>query len=254
MAKVRKGGKRTTQSFISTPNAPQVTPPTPAAVLNNNVTPDGGVDYNDFLKMTDDEKADAINDAMNQFLPLFLEDSNVQKLAYFTGLNTTPELVDDKTLDKMNGVNLYRTVHDVYDQFTDTRYTAKDIYNQIATGAFTRYSDSGGSAHGKGIYFANTVGGSASYASSSKGNLMMRAMIKPTAKTISESTLAQKLRNDNSKLGKTCRSLSDGSHVYALAKGYDIVTTNIGYYVVLNRGGLAMSKTTKSVTYSTNKW
>ena len=88
MAKGTRGGKRITASMRAaapTVTPTQVTPPTPQQVAQGNVMPAGGVPYSDFQNMTDDEKADVITSALGVGTPLFLDDSGMQKFAYFTG-------------------------------------------------------------------------------------------------------------------------------------------------------------------------
>ena len=231
-----------------------VTPPTPQQVAQGNVLPTGGVAFDKFQQMTDDEKADVVTDALNTGVPVFLDDSGIQRLAYFTGLSDKPKIVSDDQLDKIQGQDLFRTVHDAYNKKTDIGYTANDICKQVRDGDFTMYSDSGGSAHGKAIYFADSFTGSRSYMDTRKNNLMMRAKI-TSGKTISESTLHSnfsKARSRGDKLALACRG---DANLYALAKGYSAVidTGWSKYHMVLNRGCLTMSSTTKD-PMNLNKW
>ena len=149
-----KNFSKATEQF----NPASVQQPTIQDVLKGNITPKGGVAYSDFKKMSDDEKADVIVMAQMVKPPIFLDDSGMQRFAYFTGMNDKPQIVSDSQLDKMSGTSLYRTVNNSYNSITDIGYTAKDIHKQIAKGDYTMYSDSGGSAHGKAIYFADSVG------------------------------------------------------------------------------------------------
>lgn len=252
-----KNFSKATEQF----NPASVQQPTIQEVLKGNITPKGGVAYSDFKKMSDDEKADVIVMAQMVKPPIFLDDSGMQRFAYFTGMSDKPQIVSDSQLDKMSGTSLYRTVNNSYNSRTDIGYTAKDIYKQIAKGDYTMYSDSGGSAHGKAIYFADSVGSSAVY-SNGRNSIMMRAKISPNAKTISESALDKMYRNEvnkGTKLAKAVQQTSDRNssrNLFALAKGYDVITPSggSGYNMVLNRGGLVMSDKTKSVSYSTNTW
>ena len=235
---------------VSTPTATivqQVTPPTPQQVLQGNVLPGGGVPFNQFESMTDDEKADVIAQALGQSLPVFLDDSGLQKLAYYTGLNSKPTIVTEAQLNAMQGQDIWRSVHSTYNPQTDIGYTSKDIYNQVATGDFTNYSDSGGSAYGRAIYFDVYRG---SYGSGSRYTIM-HAKVAPTAKTITYRSLMnawQKERNSGSKLA---RAISQADHasqanLYAMAKGYDVVIDKGGsnYHMVINRRGLILSDKT----------
>ena len=235
----------------------QVVPPTPQQVASGNILPSGGVAFKDFEKMTDDQKADVIDKALHTGVPMFLDDSGIQRFAYFTGMSDKPKVVTDAQLDAMSGKELFRTVHDAYDSSKDIGYTANDVIKQIAHGDFTMYSDSGGSANGKAIYFASSVKSSADYASG-KNNTMMRAKL-TGGKSISyysAQSMYSSALSRGDKLAKACSQADykSSANLYALAKGYDIVTSS-DYCMVLNRRCLTVSdKTMKNVTYGTKVW
>lgn len=234
-----------------------VTPPTPQQIAQGNVLPKGGIPFSSFESMTDDQKADVIDQALSTGVPMFLDDSGIQRFAYFTGMSDKPNVVSDAQLDKISGTTLYRTVYDGYNKRTDIGYTGNDIVKQIRNGDFTMYSDSGGSAHGKAIYFADDYGESIAYGWGQKNPIVTRAKI-TSNKVISES----KLRSDYSsalnrgdKLATACSraDYSSARNLYALAKGYDIVQdSGTGYNMVLNRRALTMSDTVKPA--KGNKW
>lgn len=279
MAKQRRGGSRQTviqptpipptptiQQTAQTP-PPQVTPPTPQNVQQGNVLPQGGVPFNQFQSMTDDQKAQVISDALKTQTPLFLDKSDLQKLAYFTGLSNKPQLMDDSALDAikgtgLTGTDLYRTVSDTYNPSTDIGYSAKDICDQIINGDFTMYSDSGGSAYGKAIYASDSYSGSAAYGRGAK-SLTMRMKIVDGSRFVSQSKLQSMLSSEmssGSKLGKVLRSVDPSSRlgVLALAKGiagsYDGYTSagNDRYYMIYDRSALAASKDLKQSSYGSN--
>ena len=234
----------------------QVTPPTPQQVAKGDVLPGGGVAFSKFEAMTDDEKADVVSKALNTGVPIFLDDSGLQRFAYFTGMSSKPNVVSDAQLNTMSGRELFRTVNDAYDRSKDIGYTANDIVKQISSGDFTMYSDSGGSAYGKAIYFASSVPSSAGYAG--RGATMMRAKV-TGGKSISHNAAVTNYRTALSrgdKLAVACSRAGGSSSVnlYALAKGYDIVTTS-DYCMVLNRRCLTVSNKTKTgITYRTGSW
>ena len=234
----------------------QVMPPTPQQVAKGDVLPQGGVAFSDFEKMTDDQKADVIDKALRTGVPMFLDDSGLQRFAYFTGMSDKPAIVSDAQLDKMSGRELFRTVSDVYNRQKDIGYTANDIIKQISSGDFTMYSDSGGSAHGKAIYFASSVSSSAVYAG--RNSSMMRAKV-TGGKAISQTAATNAYRSAyarGDKLARACSRAGGSSAVnlYTLAKGYDIITTS-DYHMVLNRRCLTVSDKVKpKVTYNTKSW
>ena len=249
----RAGGGGT----ASLPNVTnQVVPPTPQQIAKGDVLPKGGVAFKDFEKMTDDQKADVIDKALHTGVPIFLDDSGLQRFAYFTGMNDKPKVVTDAQLNTLKGHELFRTVNDAYDRRKDIGYTANDIIKQISSGDFTMYSDSGGSAYGKSIYFASSVRSSSGYAG--RGATMMRAKI-TGGNAVSHSTINNMYRNARArgdKLALACSKADSSSAVnlYALAKGYDVITSS-DYHMVLNRRCLTVSsQTKKNVTYGTNTW
>ena len=226
-------------------------PPTPQQVAQGNILPTGGVAFSEFQSMTDDEKADVINDALRTGVPLFLDDSGMQRFAYFTGMSDKPNVVSDSALDGMKGTELFRTVHNAYNRQTDIGYSAKDICDEVSKGDFTMYSDSGGSAYGKAIYFANNLSGSLAYRTGGK-DLTMHAKItggKGIDYNTNSNNYTKALRN-NDKLAKACSraGYGDAENLYALAKGYTHVTDNSrsGYNMILNRSCLTVSDTYKS--------
>ena len=70
-----KAGGSIGSSTAGLPPVTQVlTPPTPAQIASGNVLPQGGVAFSKFEQMTDDEKADVIENALQSGVPAFLED------------------------------------------------------------------------------------------------------------------------------------------------------------------------------------
>ncbi len=212
-------------------------------------------EYAKFMKMTDDQKADAIMTLIKQDVPVFLADNAFQKLTYAIGMNDKPKLVTDAQLNTIKGQELFRTVNSSRDTKNQMVFDADTIARQITKGSVTRVSDSGGSFYGRGIYFANSYRDSTLYGNTNgniKKSAVVRAKIDPKAKTLSYSTAKQKVSQEmqsGSKLGKAlakCDSYSRES-VYALSKGYDILTSGHGYYNVLTRKSLVMSQDIKAV-------
>ena len=247
------------QAAPAPPPAPQiVNPPTTADVKKGNVLPSGGVPFSQFEKMTDDQKADIVSTALDTGVPMFLEDSGMQRLAYFTGMSEKPTVVSDAALDKIKGEEMFRTINDAYNASIDIGYSSRDIAKQISHGDFTMYSDSGGSAHGKAIYFANNYRDSSYYGNSSKNPVTMRAKI--TGKTVTESRLRSmysRALQRGDKLALACQkagNAGDARNMYGLAKGYDVVTAANGYRMVLNRRGITVSDTVKPTIYGGSGW
>lgn len=229
---------------------------TNAQVDNTQVASAFSADYDKFMAMTDDEKADFISANINQGAPAHLAQNDLQRFIYNSGLNEKPDLVDDATLDKMTGAEMFRTVNEVYDKANDIGYTAPQIANQVMKGRVTRVSDTGGSAYGRGIYFADSYSESTGMYGNTRGNLqataVMRAKLNNNAKVIDSNTAkmsAIKEINSGSKLGKTlskCDRQSQAS-IYAMSKGYNVMSDkSSGYFVVLNRNAITMSTDIKA--------
>lgn len=215
-----------------------------------------------FIDMTPDEQANTIISAMNADIPDFLSDSSMQRMSYQLGMDGKPTLVDDATLDSMSGTEIFRTVNQVYDRKNDVNYNADEIIDQIQNGDVTRFSDTGGSTYGRGIYFADSYSHSTTMYGDVSGNIkqtaVTRAKLNNNAKVITynqASTGAQAEINSGSSLGKAlakCDRQSQSS-IWALSKGYNVISANnsTGYFNVLDRSVLTMSKSVKA---KSNKW
>ena len=261
MAKGNRGGKRSGLSVganVATQNQmsqakPQIDTTQEAKKFEDN--------YNNFMAMSDDEKADAINSLISQDVPMFLADNDLQKMTYNLGLNDKPQLVDDTVLDTMNGTELFRTVNSINDNSNRIRYDADDIASQVQRGSVTRVSDNGGSAYGRGIYFADNYVESSFYGNTSgniKKTAVVRCKLNSNAKVITYNKARSGLRseiNSGSKLGRVLSKCDNDSRVsiYAMAKGFNVIYNENNYYCVLNRNAVTMSKTIKAKN-SSGKW
>lgn len=256
MAKSTRGGKAGSHSFTSIPTfaAAQPAPqpqPIPQPVVQPVPQPVISADYDSFKKMTDDQKADAITQAAKTQVPVFLAQNDLQKVLYGLKLNDKPTLVDDSVLDTMPGKELFRTVNATSNQQYRMKFTATDIAQQTIRGTVTRVSDTGGSVHGRGIYFADRYRGSTAYGNrmgNANQTAVVRVKLSPSAKTISENSAISGLSKEISSGSKLGRALSKIGHqdqtaIYALAKGYDAIVASNGYHVVINRSALVASKT-----------
>lgn len=261
----RSGGKRTASSTGSTVNAatqnanatnpqaqqPQVDTTQPAQPFSAN--------YDNFMAMSDDQKAQAISSLSSQDVPAFLADNDFQKFTYNLGLNDKPELVDDSVLDTMNGTELFRTVNSINDTTNRMKWDADTIASQVQRGSVTRVSDNGGSAYGRGIYFADDYTESSFYGRSTgniKKTAVVRAKLNSNAKVITYNKAVSGLRQEissGSSLGKALSKCDSASQVsiYAMAKGYNVINNQRGYYAILSRNAMTMSKTIKA---GSNKW
>lgn len=233
---------------------PNNQPSQPVQVDDTQIASAFSASYDAFMAMSDDDKADFISSNIKQGVPAHLAQNDFQRFVYNSGLNEKPDVVSDATLNSMTGTEIFRTVNNVYDRQNDVSYNADQIAKQVMAGRVTRVSDNGGSVYGRGIYFADSYGGSTSYGNS-RGNVkktaVVRAKLNNNAKTIdyykASSGVSQEIAS-GSKLGKTLRKCDSDSRVsiYAMSKGYNVITSGHGYFNVLNRNAITMSSDIKA--------
>ena len=230
--------------------------------------PPAGMTYDKFLEISDDEKYNLmdkiINDA-NMKVPDYLDDSVTSKIMYALGINNKPTVVSDSELDKLPGKDLYRAFHDN----PDSNISSKDIAGQLKYGDYTQLSGKGGSAFGRGIYFAeDNFGDAVEYGSYGDNILITRAKLKPNSKMSTINEIQNKINKDLS-FGKTFMSLNDDDKpaIYALAHGIDgwrakagynaiiggeITTQPVIHTAIINRKSLIFSSTNKGVRNKDN--
>ena len=255
MAKGSRGGQRAGGSLSGggtlNPQQPQAQQQQQVQVDDTQQASAFSTDYNTFMAMSDDDKADVISNAVAQGVPAHLSQTDFQKFIYNSGLNDKPDVVDDATLNSMTGTEIFRTVNSVYDRQNDVSYTADQIARQVMAGRVTRTSDNGGSVYGRGIYFADNKSSSSAYGNS-RGNVkktaQVRAKLNSNAKVINYSSAQSGVSKEiasGSKLGKALKKCDSDSRVsiYAMSKGYNVITSGHGYMNVLNRNAITMSKT-----------
>lgn len=248
-------GKRTATT-TATLNTQQTAPQTAQPVQNvQNVPQSMSTDFNKFMTMTDDDKADVIADMVKQGVPAHLSDTAFQSFIYNIGLNDKPQLVDDATLDAMSGKDMFRTVNAVYDSVNDINYRADEIIKQIQGGRVTRTSDNGGSVYGRGLYFADGKSASTSYGRTRgdvKKTAVVRMKLNNNANVVSHNTVMNGVSREmvsGSKLGKVLSRLDNASaeSIWALTQGYNVIASGHGYFNVLNRQAITMSKTISAI-------
>ena len=225
-----------------------------AQVDNTQVASAFSATYSAFMAMSDDDKADFISANVKQGVPDHLADNSFQRFIYNSGLNEKPDIVSDATLNTMTGTELFRTVNSVYNKQKDLSYTGDQIAKQVSGARYTRVSDDGGSVYGRGIYFANSYSGSTSYGKTSgdvKKTAVMRAKLNNNAKVISHSNASQGASREiasGSKLGRVLSRCDRDSRasVYAMSKGYNVITSGHGYFNILNRNAITVSSDIKA--------
>lgn len=208
-----------------------------------------GITYDEYMKLSYDQKIRVTHDILNDpniKVPAYLDGSDTTKFLYATGMNKKPTVVTDAQLDKRSGTELFRTVYET----RGSSIKSDDILNQVKTGDYTHMSGSGGSVHGRAIYFADSYGSSAVYGHGKQNPKMMRAKLNSNAKIVDERTLRSLANNSKS----FSRNPDDNLALYALANGYDGWKASNGYHMIVNRGALTVSKTNKKVTFSKRSW
>ena len=179
---------RTAPSPIPQPQPqPQQQPQGPISTYDDFMKSDAH-SYSDFLKLSEDERFSIMDSIVHDntiAVPDYLDSSSASKVIYALGMNNKTTVVTDAQLDAMPGRELFRTV---YEKSWMPPPSSDAILDQIRKGDYTQLSDSGGSAHGRAIYFATDYHGSAVYGHGEKNALVMRAKIAPTAKIVQEST------------------------------------------------------------------
>lgn len=222
-------------------------------VDNTQVANAFSADYDKFMAMTDDDKADLISASIKQGVAAHLAQNDFQRFIYNSGLNEKPAVVSDATLDTMNGTEIFRTVNNVYDKKNDISYTAPQIAKQVTQGRHTRVSDTGGSVYGRGIYFADSYSSSTTYGNTrgdAKKTAVIRAKLNSNAKVINHSAAVRGASTEISKGTKLGRVLSkcDGASqasIYAMSKGFNVISSGHGYLNVLNRNAITVSSDIK---------
>ena len=228
-------------------------------------------DFNDFRKMTDDEKADVIKAALQSPPPSFLPDNASQRLLWHLGGDNKPTIVPDQQFKSMSGAALYRQVAGVHDSKLGTNLTSQQIANQVMTGDLTQYAQDwgagstgagGGTAYGRAIYFGTDYDeikrgyGTARNVRGKQDSTMFACKINPQSRGMSYNALhnaVAKEVNSGSKLGRTLRGIGnsdDRATIYALAKGIDYTYAGGwgNYHMIYNRGCLVASSKLKHNT------
>ena len=236
----------------------QQTPIAPSDVLQSSATT-----LNAFTSGTADEQVNAITYGTSDSVPNFLSDSPFQRFMYNNEYDGKPQIVSDSALDAMKGQDLYRTVNSVYDKKTDVGYSGKEIAQQLQYGDFTRFSDTGGLAYGKGLYFSNDYNGSKMYGNTT-GNVnktaMVRCKLNSNAKMATYSSMSSNYQSDlrrGDKVAKAIDKACGGDHksavsMYSLSKGINVLTSSTNtnasdtYFNILDRSVLTMSADVKA--------
>lgn len=192
-----------------------------------------------------DKMADILNDP-NIKVPDYLDGSATTKLMYALGMDGKPSVVDDATLDSMQGRELFRTV---YETGPMPPPTTDMVLDQIKNGDYTQLSGKGGSVHGRALYFATDYTDSTIYGSGERNPQVMRAKLNSNANIRSEGSLTRQMYNDttfdNSRLNMRLGG-HDAIAVYAMTHGVDGWYSGT-YTMMVNRGAMTVSSQNKKI-------
>lgn len=181
-----------------------------------------------FAALTDNQKADMVNKAKTAKAVPGFPDTFYQKFVMANGLDAKPKLVTDAQMDAMPGKDFYRGIH------ATTTDKADEIVMSTLLKDYTHFSDSGGSAMGRGIYAMQDLNQDVRlYGSSGGVNNIMRMKLDSDAKTISYDaalSLYSKEIRSGSQLGKSLQGVyeKDAISIVAAAKGYSAITRDHG--------------------------
>ena len=206
--------------------------------------------FTKFAALSPDAQAAAIMEAKSARVPLYLNgNSDLQRLLYNQNIVGLPEVISDDELDKVNGIEIYRTVNEAVDPNRGINLTAPAIAAQMMWGSQTYVASGTMAFHGEGLYFANDRTDSENYGYT-RGDLqktcVIRAKIKPGTKIISERKLVRECNKEiknGTALGKALIGATDKRSLYAVSKGYKVIYDDYNYYDVIDRTCLAISDT-----------
>lgn len=179
-----------------------------------------------FSALSDQQQADMVNKAKTARAVPGFPDTFYQKFVMANGLDAKPKLVTDAQMDAMPGKDFYRGIN-----APSTDAADKIIMNTLLDD-YTFFSDSGGSAMGRGIYAMQDLNSDVrSYGSSRGVNNIMRMKLDSDAKTISYDdarNLYAKEISSGSRLGRSLSGVyeKDAISIVAASKGYAAITRN----------------------------
>ena len=195
----------------------------------------GSATYDNFMKMTDDEKAAFITQAVgtkgsiNQ-LPILLQkggENRAQKYAYALDLNAKPTLLSSQEFQQfMKDNNIPKS-----EMLTQSRGNPNSLTSYMTSDYNYLGGRNGGDVHGDGQYFAKSGGHNTGY-----GGYSMNAVLNPkTAKVVNESQLQKIYNNFSPALKKVAANRYGEINPYMVATiaGYNVIRVDKGYHAQL---------------------
>lgn len=229
-----------------------------------------GISYKNFMAMSEEAKDEFIKKAVDETtVPDGIKDTPTMRVLVALGLNGKPNMVEDSTLDNMQGQELFRTISDQYDYNTKTTgLSSKAIAKQFTTSDYTSLSDTNGSSEGRGYYFAKDLHGATQWGLDGgriqPSNLTMRAKLKPSAKMadideIFYGSARKEYIGDKHFINTVSRNVPawDALSIWLIKKGYQGAHatdsgTGAKEVVMFDRSALAISKKFKKIPNKDN--
>lgn len=206
-----------------------------------------GVSYQQFMAMSMDERYDTVERIVNDRnlkVPSGVDNTPTSRLIYGLGMENKPTVVDDSALDALSGKEIYRTV---YEQGTMPPPSTGDVTEMIRYSDYTQMSGSGGSFHGRAIYFATDFTDSTSYGSGEDNPMVMRGKLNSNATIRSEQSLLRQMNRDVEWQRRTSYMGDDAISVYALSHGVDGWFDGT-YTMMVNRGAITFSSQNRRIS------
>lgn len=203
-------------------------------------------------QMSDSQLATLYNQSKRVDMPNHLNDVNndVQKFVFAAGLNAKPQVLDQASFNQYLQDNniprsniLSRSVGgaDYTVNGTRIRLSPAQVTALIRDGQLNYVGGKrGGALYGYGTYFDMNGGKNTGYANGAT----TIGVLSKTAKPITLNSLQTKTASWAKSHPQFARAVGsftrDNASIYALAQGYNIITSGSGYYNVIDRSALVM--------------
>lgn len=209
---------------------------------NSNSKSTGGAAGKSFSKMSESQRVTAIANALNNKS----SDDMLEDVIYRLSGNEKPLTASDDDILATGSEIIYKTFTPRYDKKEGKRLTADELAKKLYNGE--NVERPGRNRYGVGNYFT------ADYTTGSYGerNIMIAGILNKNAKVIESSKAGYQAIMEikkGTKLGKILKPLSpEGQEaVYALAKGYNVISISSGdsyndTKYILNHKALTLSK------------
>ena len=206
--------------------------------------------------MTDQQLADLYNRSVNVDMPNHLNDVSdmTQKFVFTAGVNELPQVLDDAAFNKYLSDNNIRQSQllarstggaDYSVNGVRVRLSSDQVTDMIKYGVLNYIGGKhGGMAYGAGTYFDQNGGTPTGY-----GGGNVSTMVAALSKNAKPITL-QNLRSQTAvwsashpKFANAVGSFSrQNASIYALAQGYNVITSGSGYHNVIDRSAIVIRK------------